>query len=65
MVTDQLDMTIAVDWAIKPQHKRKNNSLMCPLNDGIFYFSESATHQDEYFLKHDHHYVTINTWLSM
>ena len=28
-----------------------NNSLMCPLNDGIFYLSESAIHQEEYFLK--------------
>ena len=37
-----------------------NNSLMCPLNDGIFYLSESATHQEEYFLKHDHYYGTIN-----
>ena len=24
---------------------------MCPLNDGMFYLSESATHQEEYFLK--------------
>ena len=34
---------------------------MCPLNDGIFYLSESATHQEEYFLKHDHYYGTIIT----
>ena len=38
---------------------------MCPLNDGIFYLSESATHQEEYFLKHDHYYGTINACLSM
>ena len=37
---------------------------MCPLNDGIFYFSESATHQ-EYFLKHDHYYGIINTFVDV
>ena len=29
---------------------------MCPLNDGIFYLIESATHQEGYFLTHDHYY---------
>ena len=38
---------------------------MFPLNDSIFYLSESATHQEEYFLKHNHYYGTINTCLSM
>ena len=38
---------------------------MCALNDGIFNLSESATLQEEYFLKHDHYYGTINTCLSM
>ena len=38
---------------------------MCPLNDGRFYLSESATHEGEYFLKHDHYYGTINACLSM
>ena len=42
-----------------------NNSLMCPLNDGIFDLSESATHQEEYFLKHDHYYGTINTFVNV
>ena len=41
-----------------------NNSLMCPLNDGIFYLSESATHQKEYFLRHDHYYGTLNTFVN-
>ena len=26
---------------------------MCPLNDDVFYLSESATHQEKYVLKHD------------
>ena len=30
-----------------------------------YILSESATHQVEYFLKHDHYYGTINTFLSM
>ena len=38
---------------------------MFSLNDGIFYLSENATHQEEYFLKHDDYYGTINTCLSM
>ena len=38
---------------------------MCPLNDGIFYLSESATHQEEYFLKHVHYYGTINTFVNV
>ena len=41
-----------------------NNSLICPLNDGIFYLSESATHQ-EYFLKHDNYYGTINRFVNV
>ena len=24
MVTDRLEMTLAVDWAVKPQHKQTN-----------------------------------------
>ena len=36
---------------------------MCPLNDSIFYLAESATHQEEYFLKHDHYHETIDTCL--
>ena len=31
---------------------------MCPLNDGIFYWTESATHQEEY-------YETINTFVNV
>ena len=42
-----------------------NNSLMCPLNEGIFYLSESATHQEEYFLKHDHYYGIIITFVNV
>ena len=38
---------------------------MCPLNGGIFYLSESATHQEEYFLKHGHYYGTINTFVNV
>ena len=38
---------------------------MCPLNDGIFYWTESATHQEEDFLKHDHYYETLNTFVSV
>ena len=30
---------------------------MYPVNDGVFYLSESATHQEEYFLKHDKYYT--------
>ena len=37
---------------------------MCPLSDGVFNLSESATHQEEYFLQHDHYYGT-KTRLSM
>ena len=29
---------------------------MCPLNDGIFYLSESATRPEEYVFKRDHYY---------
>ena len=38
---------------------------MCPTNDGTFYLSESATQQEEYFLKHDHYYGTINTFVNV
>ena len=38
---------------------------MCPLNDDIFHLSESAIHQEEYFLKHDHYYGTINTFVNV
>ena len=44
---------------------KSNNSLMCPLNNDIFYLNERATPQEEYFLKHDHCYDTINTSLSL
>ena len=30
--TDRLDMTIAVDWAVKPQRNNNNNNNI-PLND--------------------------------
>ena len=42
-----------------------NNSLMYPLNDGIFYLTGSATHQEENFLKHDHYYGTINMFVNV
>ena len=38
---------------------------MCPLNDGIFYLTESATHQEEYFLKQGHYFETINTFVDV
>ena len=48
-----------------PTNVNDDSTLMCPLNDGIFYLSESATHQEEYFLKHDHYYDTVKACFSM